>query len=356
MDGEKLYIKEGWLWKQGGWYKSWKRRYFRLDNRGCLSYHPDEESAALGSIDISSMISLTQLNEGSDEGDGEPTINFSLEMPGRTWFFRAVGEQTVQEWFQAIQISQLYDIETPQDLETLDTQLTEYLCQKRNTEYETIDRRRMLTETLIAWMNSELSRLSLGGRVQDLSQLSDGILLNQMVEAYSGNNPTEITRGNSTKEKITRLNRINQCLQDKGKSTECISIQGFLSGNMKLVMDTLWMMFFTYLLSPLEYRGHQGIQALCQWYRDKLPSDTPCDVSLTSSFIDGHGLQNLTRSSGDPDPPINMSLRDKMSLFLKKGREAGIPDLLNPNDLTPTKADVYSIIIYLSTAFVVLNE
>ena len=29
--------KEGWLWKQGGRYKSWKRRWFVL-NDGCLYY------------------------------------------------------------------------------------------------------------------------------------------------------------------------------------------------------------------------------------------------------------------------------------------------------------------------------
>ena len=30
-------IKEGWLWKQGGRYKTWKRRWFIL-NDGCLYY------------------------------------------------------------------------------------------------------------------------------------------------------------------------------------------------------------------------------------------------------------------------------------------------------------------------------
>lgn len=29
--------KEGWLWKQGGRYKSWKRRWFIL-NDNCLYY------------------------------------------------------------------------------------------------------------------------------------------------------------------------------------------------------------------------------------------------------------------------------------------------------------------------------
>ena len=30
-------VKEGWLWKQGGRYKSWKRRWFIL-NDNCLYY------------------------------------------------------------------------------------------------------------------------------------------------------------------------------------------------------------------------------------------------------------------------------------------------------------------------------
>jgi len=30
-------IREGWLWKQGGRYKTWKRRWFIL-NDGCLYY------------------------------------------------------------------------------------------------------------------------------------------------------------------------------------------------------------------------------------------------------------------------------------------------------------------------------
>ena len=74
-------LKEGYLRKQGQVNKSWKQRYFILNNFRELRYF-DNERTCLGVIDVSSI--QQDLCHGKENGKGHK-FTFKMATPSRTW-------------------------------------------------------------------------------------------------------------------------------------------------------------------------------------------------------------------------------------------------------------------------------
>ena len=55
---------EGWLEKEGHWFKNWKKRYFVLDGNGSLAYYTDDTRGKIkGSYQLSSTSSVNSIKE-----------------------------------------------------------------------------------------------------------------------------------------------------------------------------------------------------------------------------------------------------------------------------------------------------
>eukprot|EP01137_Pigoraptor_chileana_P018881 Opistho-2@79062 len=93
--------KRGYFYKQGGTVKSWRKRWFVINQRYCrLEYYKDEKSAEggenLGSVDLALCSSI-------GEGDAKTGIANSVELvtPQRVYQFKFETESERNEWLAA---------------------------------------------------------------------------------------------------------------------------------------------------------------------------------------------------------------------------------------------------------------
>lgn len=120
--------KEGWLWKQGGRYKSWKRRWFIL-NDNCLyyfEYTTDKEPRGIIPLENISVREITDRNKphcfelyasgGADIIKACKTDSEGKVVEGKHTVYRmsAATEEDKQEWIkclsQSISHNPFYDI------------------------------------------------------------------------------------------------------------------------------------------------------------------------------------------------------------------------------------------------------
>ncbi|ETO25789.1 PH-protein kinase domain containing protein, partial [Reticulomyxa filosa] len=88
-------IKEGYMTKQGGSIKTWRRRYFVLYADGQMYYfkQKDKQDLAKGSVDLSTTYRLVKLASHHE---------FHVSTRERTWCFRADNEVEKSEWLDTI--------------------------------------------------------------------------------------------------------------------------------------------------------------------------------------------------------------------------------------------------------------
>ena len=88
--------KEGWLTKEGRRFKSWKRRWFRLEG-STLSYYSDRVAAKpKGSISLESCA----VQQAQDRTDTRSCMELITE--GRKLYFQADTEAIAHEWALAL--------------------------------------------------------------------------------------------------------------------------------------------------------------------------------------------------------------------------------------------------------------
>eukprot|EP00050_Salpingoeca_kvevrii_P022506 m.127549 g.127549 ORF g.127549 m.127549 type:complete len:433 (+) comp9727_c0_seq1:44-1342(+) len=97
----------GFLTKQGGSHKSWKRRHCLLRISGKLSYFLDDEArVATKDIDLSSVLQVLPGTEehppnGWPEGV-DPACGFCVEVPRRTFYFHSTTALDARAWMQCV--------------------------------------------------------------------------------------------------------------------------------------------------------------------------------------------------------------------------------------------------------------
>lgn len=87
---------EGWLWKQGGSIKTWKRRWFLLRGRALLYFRDDKTPHALGVIDLQNCLGVAEVKIAQ-----YPNA-FEIPVGGRTYLLAADTEEVAQKWLTAI--------------------------------------------------------------------------------------------------------------------------------------------------------------------------------------------------------------------------------------------------------------
>jgi len=96
----KNIIKEGFLEKEGKMFRTWRKRFFRLMDDGCLKYYNNEhETDAIGEIHIgqTSTTKIVQFNKKKPDG-------FQLTADGRAWKFVCENEKDVKDWLHSIHL------------------------------------------------------------------------------------------------------------------------------------------------------------------------------------------------------------------------------------------------------------
>lgn len=91
-------IKEGWMTKQGGSYKSWKKRWFTLVDT-TLTYYPDQKAKKeKGKIDLKKATGV----DDAPEEKKKPNA-FKIIVPSvRTFYIVCATEQEKKEWMEEI--------------------------------------------------------------------------------------------------------------------------------------------------------------------------------------------------------------------------------------------------------------
>jgi serine/threonine protein kinase len=90
-------IKEGWLRKQCGFFKSWKPLYFVLQNTS-LSYFPKPGGKRLGQI----LLGAARVIITAPECRRQPAFKISLAQ-GRTYYFVSESADEIQSWITALE-------------------------------------------------------------------------------------------------------------------------------------------------------------------------------------------------------------------------------------------------------------
>lgn len=92
-------IQAGWCVKQGAVRKSWKRRYFILDDQGISYYKSDQEKVHIRMIPLKE-ISTCKI---ADHGPSIQRDNlFEIVSAGRTFYVQAYSPDEMMSWVQAI--------------------------------------------------------------------------------------------------------------------------------------------------------------------------------------------------------------------------------------------------------------
>jgi hypothetical protein len=101
-DGTSLV---GWLTKQGGIRKNWKKRWFQLNpHKKILTYHVEVGFAPLSCIDLSKVLSVSSVEHTEVLTGASPKYQniFQLVTPERTWYFNADSEKEKEGWIAAV--------------------------------------------------------------------------------------------------------------------------------------------------------------------------------------------------------------------------------------------------------------
>jgi len=86
-------VQQGWMMKQGGLVKNWKRRYFVLKTNKVMNYYESDNSSM-----VKGYVQLTEVSSV----DKKQKKQFDIVTPKRTWNFTCDSTQVRDEWVSNI--------------------------------------------------------------------------------------------------------------------------------------------------------------------------------------------------------------------------------------------------------------
>merc|ERR1719474_2448813 len=97
VTGKELHIvKEGWMYKQGGFVKTWRNRWFELQNNGIISYyHNANEDYPIARFNC---LHFTELKNKSWGKSAQKKFGIKMYTPHRDWKFLCKNEDERKEW------------------------------------------------------------------------------------------------------------------------------------------------------------------------------------------------------------------------------------------------------------------
>merc|ERR1712113_349572 len=93
--------KEGYMQKEGKMIKSWRRRWFVLQNNGIMSYYHDEHEE--NPIARFNCKDLTKLLNKSWSKSNKKRYGIKVYTPHRNWKFLCANNDQRAEWIQSFE-------------------------------------------------------------------------------------------------------------------------------------------------------------------------------------------------------------------------------------------------------------
>ncbi|KAL6068602.1 Alpha-actinin-4 [Balamuthia mandrillaris] len=228
---------------------------------------------------------------------------------------------------------------------------------------------RLHEKTFKAWMNAQLRQRSLKIQGDLQEELADGLMLINLMEILSGEKCTSKYHAKPTKE-IQKSENLAIAIEFIQKFVKVsISSQDFVTGNMKLVLGTIWRLILHFQVDHGEKDGDSAKlsaaqqsrlakQKLLQWCQDKTKDHKGVNIQdFQASWYDGLGFCALMHAF-DPDCIDFDSLspdnpKENLELAFRLAEEKlDIPRLLDPEDILAEDAlsrpDEQCFMTYLS--------
>jgi len=95
--GEEVIVKQGWLEKEGGGYKSWKKRWMVLSHPQTLTYYEKKGGKVKGSVSLKGCGPIQDTNKKKH--------CFYVVTEKRTYYFIADSAESAKSWVQALTAS-----------------------------------------------------------------------------------------------------------------------------------------------------------------------------------------------------------------------------------------------------------
>jgi hypothetical protein len=95
--------KRGWLYKQGGRIKTWKKRYFVLNSNTLYYYKSEGDKEPKGAISLKNCI-ITYMNQEETKKEGKTPVPFSVKIksPFRAYWLCGETENEMTSWQQSL--------------------------------------------------------------------------------------------------------------------------------------------------------------------------------------------------------------------------------------------------------------
>lgn len=102
---DEKVTESGWLWKQGGVNKYWRRRYFEMFGTRSMVYKVSDgkKEKISGNVDLTTVSSIESVNMDEVSGPDEIKFGFRVTSSQRIWMFGAEHIADVLKWQTAIQ-------------------------------------------------------------------------------------------------------------------------------------------------------------------------------------------------------------------------------------------------------------
>eukprot|EP00483_Globobulimina_turgida_P001682 UN01684 len=108
----ELIIKQGWMRKEGKIIRSWRKRYFKLQTNGIMSYYHDvNEQFAIAAFNVKK---LTKLSNKSWSKSNTKRYGIKVYTPHRNWKFLCKNNKERAEWTKAIENISGFNVVTNQ--------------------------------------------------------------------------------------------------------------------------------------------------------------------------------------------------------------------------------------------------
>eukprot|EP01137_Pigoraptor_chileana_P034707 Opistho-2@27664 len=91
-------IRQGFLTKQGGKQKTWKRRFFVLRGSDLQYFKNDKEKEAIGTIDLTKCSGISKI-----AAKGAKPNSFAIATPTRTYIIAAASSDEMEEWVHVLE-------------------------------------------------------------------------------------------------------------------------------------------------------------------------------------------------------------------------------------------------------------
>jgi len=93
-------VKEGYLTKQGKTFKTWRKRWFLLNDFGLSYYKSPDQKFPLGCIAIEAIKSVDETSKHT--GKSKEAYSFNITTPKRTYNLNTETATEIKEWMEAI--------------------------------------------------------------------------------------------------------------------------------------------------------------------------------------------------------------------------------------------------------------